>query len=86
MTPKFTSAHFDRWIERLKKDRPTVVIREMALEYKVPKDALACMVTELYRGADTHAVHMIWAWDMDRTGRGLPDAELDEYLSRHRLA
>jgi hypothetical protein len=86
MTSKFTSAHFDKWIERLKKEPPTVVIRDMAREYGVPKDSLAVMVTELYRGADTHAVHMIWSWDMDRTGRGLTDSELDDYLSRHRLA
>ena len=86
MGESFRAAHFDRWIERLREDRPTVVIREMAREYKVHRDTLACMVSELYRNSDTHTIHMIWAWDMDKTGSGLTDAELDEYLSRHWLA
>lgn len=75
----------EKWRARLAVTAPSVVLREMAEAYGVNKSALGFMVADLYLDVETPAVQAVWRWDIDRTGRGLTDADLDELLSQQKL-
>jgi hypothetical protein len=82
---KVPSADLEKWRARLREAAPSAVLREMASAYGANKSALGFMVSDLYRDVDALAVQLVWKWDIDRTGRGLTDKELDEVLSQQKL-
>ncbi|WP_280190174.1 hypothetical protein [Delftia sp. PS-11] len=75
----------EKWRARLGAATPSVVLREMAEAYGANKSALGFMVADLYLDVGTPVVQAVWKWDINRTGRGLSDADLDELLSQQKL-
>lgn len=75
----------EKWRARLSAAAPSVVLREMAEAYGANKSALGFMVADLYLDVGTPVVQAVWQWDIDQTGRGLTDADLNELLSQQKL-
>lgn len=75
----------EKWRARLSEVSPSMVLREMAAAYGANKSALGFMVADLYRDVETPVVQAVWKWDIDQTGRGLTDADLDEILLQQQL-
>jgi hypothetical protein len=46
----------------------------------VRRDVLGFMLLDIADKADLSEVQLVWNWDFDKTGKGLPDSELDRRL------
>lgn len=70
----------EMWRTKFATDRPSVVLRQIAIAYNVSRSDLGPMFTDIFEDANVDAVKIIWSWDFRGAGRGLSDAELDEGL------
>lgn len=82
---KVPAGDIEKWRGRLSVAAPSVVLREMAEAYGANKSALGFMVADLYADVETPVVQAVWKWDIDRTGRGLTDEDLNELLLQQKL-
>ena len=73
-----------RWEQRLREDRPSVVLREMAEVYQVNRSTLGFFFADVWLDVRTPDVQAVWGWDLARNGRGLTDDALDALLAEYR--
>lgn len=72
----------EKWRTKFKQNRPSIVLREMAVAYAANKSTLGFMLSDLNTDISTEEVQAVWTWDMAKNGRGLSDADLDELLKK----
>lgn len=64
----------------LQGERASVVLRELGKKYGVNRSALGFFIVDLASEKALEACQAIWAWDIDKTGRGLSDEQLEAEL------
>jgi hypothetical protein len=84
VTMNLPKADFERWQKRLAAERPSAVLRDMAIEYQVTKSTLGFFLVDLWPYIGTPGVQAVWGWDIKGTGKGLTDEALDEELAELR--
>ena len=73
-----------QWEQRLREDRPSVVLREMAEVYQVTRSTLGFFFADVWPDVRTPDVQAVWGWDLAGNGKGLTDDALDALLAEIR--
>lgn len=61
-------------------ERVTVLLREMAAKYGGNRSILGFFIADLVTEQDLMAVQLVWVWDLNQTGKGLTDEQLEDEL------
>ena len=73
------------WQTMLLVSLPSKVLREIAKKYYVGKTELAMMLEDLYSEVDLKEVQAIWNWDINNSGKGLNDANIDKLIGKLKI-
>jgi hypothetical protein len=73
------------WRDRLLTSPPSCVLEDISRKYNIGKSELAIMLEDLYCEVDLPQVQAIWHWDINKSGKGLDDREIDEIIGKLRL-
>lgn len=58
----------------------TVVLRELASKYGVNRSVVGFFMADLLTEQHLIAVQLVWMWDLNQTGKGLIDEQLEDEL------
>jgi hypothetical protein len=73
--------HVSALCAELKSSLPAAALRAVALRFRLNRSALSFVAAEACENILTPEVQAIWQWDLDHTGKGHTDEELNSLLS-----